>query len=77
MESVRRFRHDTNGATYKIVINSEELSYQVVEDMSSTVVKEGRAVNMHQVKIKAKQHLINLGIKGLEEKEQRPKQRAA
>jgi hypothetical protein len=70
IESVKRFAHATNGATYKVRINEPELTYEIVEDTSSTVVKTARAVNLHQVKLKAKSALVDLGIE-FEEKEVR------
>lgn len=62
LESVKRYTHPTNGSRYKIVINEEKLSYQVIEDMSNEVASEGAACNLHQVKLKAKAKLAGLGI---------------
>jgi hypothetical protein len=63
IESVKRFPHETNGATYKVQINEPELAYRIIEDTSNTIVASGRAVNLHQVKLKAKATLSGLGIK--------------
>lgn len=60
--SVKKFMHPTNGATYQVRINKPDQAYKVVETTAGNVVAEGRAVNLHQVKIKAKNALSNLGI---------------
>lgn len=62
IQSVKTFQHPTNGARYKVRINEGELEYHVIEDMSDTVSASGRAANLHQVKIKAKNALQELGI---------------
>lgn len=60
--SVKKFMHPTRGEQFKIVITPAELSFKIVEDLSSTEVSTGRACNLHQVKIKAKAKLVELGI---------------
>jgi hypothetical protein len=70
IQSVKMFQHPTNGARYKVRINEKELEYHVIEDMSDTVSASGRAANLHQVKIKAKKTLQELGIE-FEETEKR------
>lgn len=62
IQSVKTYQHPNNGARYKVKINRESLQFFVVEDMSDTIVATGRAVNLHQVKIKAKRILKELGI---------------
>jgi hypothetical protein len=62
IQSVKTYQHPNNGARYKVKIDKEKLQYFVVEDMSETIVATGRAVNLHQVKIKAKKMLVELGI---------------
>lgn len=67
VESVRKFPHPTNGATYKVRINEANLEYHIIEDTADVLVQNGRAVNLHQVKIKAKNALAQLGIEFAEE----------
>lgn len=62
VESVKKFSHPTNGARYKVRINQANLEYSIIEDTADVLVQNGRAVNLHQVKIKAKNALVNLGI---------------
>lgn len=62
IQSVKTFQHPTNGARYKVLISESEREFQVIEDMSNTVAATGRATNLHQVKIKAKAKLQELGI---------------
>ena len=62
IQSVKVYAHENNGARYKVRINQTTLEYTVIEDTSDTVAANGRATNLHQVKIKAKKALEELGI---------------
>lgn len=68
--SIKKYTHPTNGATYQVLINEPEKAYRIVETTSNTVVGGGRAVNLHQVKIKAKKNLEKLEI-SFDDKEKR------
>lgn len=62
LRSVKKFQHTTNGARYVVFIRPESLEYLVVNDVTDIIEVSGRAVNLHQVKIKAKDALKGLGI---------------
>lgn len=62
IKSSKIFAHDTNGTRYVIRIDKSDLKFEIVEDTTDMVAKTGRAVNLHQVKMKAKQALVDLGI---------------
>lgn len=67
VQSVKTFQHPSNGARYKVRINTQELEYFVIEDTADVLVSQGRAVNLHQVKMKSKKALEELGIPFTEE----------
>lgn len=73
--SVKTFQHPTNGARYKIFLNDLERLFWITEELSGLKVADGRAVNMHQVKIKAKLSLEKLGITFSKEEEREVKSR--
>lgn len=60
--------HPIDGSKYQVQLNEADKTYKIVEDMTGATVGEGSAVNLHQVKIKAKDHLTKLGIKFSDEK---------
>lgn len=59
--------HPKDGSKYQIKLLEADKQYQIIEDMTGLVVAEGKAVNMHQVKQKAKDKLVELGISFEEE----------
>lgn len=69
--STKKFSHPTNGAVYKVFINTQELSYTIIEAGSNLKVAEGRASVMHRVKKAAKEAIEKLGIVFVEEKRDR------
>lgn len=61
-ESQKTFLHPTKGEMYRVILIPAELTYKVIETISSTELGTGKACNMHQVKAKAKKKLEELGI---------------
>lgn len=59
----KQFYVNEAGKRFNVQINTTDFHYIVLEDVTSKVAGEGRAVNLHQAKIKAKQKLEDLGIK--------------
>lgn len=62
LQSVKIYTHEKNGARFKVRLDENQKLFQVIEDTSGVIEAEGAAVNMHQVKIKAKKALERLGI---------------
>ncbi len=62
LQSVKTFAHETSGARYFVQINQKEDSFRIVEELSNTEVASSKACNLHQLKIKAKAKLQELGI---------------
>lgn len=52
-----------SGTRYQVQIKTSDNAYAVIEDVTNKIAGEGRAVNLHQAKIKAKKKLEDLGIK--------------
>lgn len=60
-QSVKMFQHPTNGARYKIFLNTVENEWVVVDDVSDIVAASGRNVNLSKMKQAAKEALVQLG----------------
>ena len=69
IQSVKTFQHPNEGSRFKVLINKTQLKYTIMEDTINKEVASGRACNLHQVKMKAKSHLIALGIPFAKEEE--------
>lgn len=62
--SKQYFIHPKDGSKYQVNLNEGDKTFEVVEDLTGTVVSksEKAAPNLHITKIKAKEALIALGI---------------
>lgn len=61
-QTTRMYNHPTNGARYKVWLNTMENEWQVIDDVSELVSVSGRDVNLGRMKKAAKEALIVLGI---------------
>lgn len=71
--SKQKFRHTTNGALYKVLLNEVEMRFYVIDDIVDMTAATGSAVSMHKLKIAAKKALTQLGISFNEEERERAK----
>jgi hypothetical protein len=62
LESIRRFTHATNGARYKVLLNTETKSFSIVDDVVDVVVKDGVANDHQKLLIAVKTALVQLGV---------------
>lgn len=69
IQSVKTFQHPNEGSRFKVLIDKKQLKYTIMEDTINKEVASGRACNLHQVKMKAKSHLVALGIPFAKEEE--------
>lgn len=68
-ESVQTFRHSTNGAEYKVILDYDEnmsepevLAYQIVDAETRLAAAEGKAKDHHELLKEVKKSLQSLGI---------------
>lgn len=61
-QSVKMFQHPTNGARYKVFLNTVDNEWMVVDDISDITAVSGRDVNLSRMKKAAKQALVELGV---------------
>lgn len=63
LKSVNTFQHPTNGAKFRVYINSQNNSYKIVDELVDFVVQSGISISKHKVLINAKAALESCGIK--------------
>lgn len=62
LESVREFRHTSNGALYVLSLTPASLSYAVLDATTRAAAASGTAVSLHRLKILARDALAALGV---------------
>jgi len=62
LQSIKRFAHPTNGARFKILLNTDKLEYSVVDEVVNVVVATGESKSPHKLRIDVKNALVALGI---------------
>src|SRR4051812_18022822 len=60
--SIKKFPHPTNGAVFSIVINTQDNTFQIVDELVKMVAAEGKGSGFHKTLIAAKNALASLGI---------------
>lgn len=56
------FFHPTDASQFQVQLNEADKTFKVINLLTGTVLEEGKAVNNHQARVKAKNALVNLGI---------------
>lgn len=62
LESVQRYQHPNSGARYKVLLNTLEHRWLVVDEQSELVAASGLRVHPHKARIDAREALEKLGI---------------
>lgn len=62
VKSVQIFQHPNNGAQFSVFLNIPQLKYIIFDEVAGLPVVNGEAKSLQMLKIKAKKHLVKLGI---------------
>jgi hypothetical protein len=62
LQSVKTFSHPTNGARYKVVLDLAANQWLVIEDTTSLLAASGHNNTLHNLKLDAKNALVELGV---------------
>ena len=73
--SVRIFR--VNNLSYRVKLNTSKLEYSVEDIANCSTIAQGAASSLNQLKIKAKNELLKLGVQFGEESRNRNSNAAA
>ena len=62
LQSAQKFQHPTNGERYKILLNTNEHQWSVIEDNTDIIAASGHQKDLHRMKIEVKKALNQLGV---------------
>lgn len=62
LQSVQKFQHPTNGQRFKVLLNTTDNQWTVIDDVTDIPVVSGHQKDLHRMKAEVKKALATLGI---------------